>query len=109
MTGSAAAWRRRRRRETAPAAVFPKRRDEQKGIAHFARGAARLSVLFVVDPLVFLGLLAVSYFYSQKTRSLAGGERAPGLAHPAGRISPSRVGMSSETVGWMGTDHSSTS
>jgi hypothetical protein len=39
-------------------------------IAHFARGDARLSVLYVVDPLVFLGLLAVSYFYFEKSRSL---------------------------------------
>jgi hypothetical protein len=40
-------------------------------IAHFARGDARLSVLFVIDPLVFLGLLMVSYFYFEKSRSLA--------------------------------------
>jgi DoxX-like family len=40
-------------------------------IAHFARGDAGLSVLFVIDPLVFLGLLAVSYFYFEKSRSLA--------------------------------------
>jgi hypothetical protein len=39
-------------------------------IAHFARGDARLSVLFVIDPLVFLGLLAVSYFYFEKSRLL---------------------------------------
>ena len=36
-------------------------------IAHFARGDARLSVLFVIDPLVFLGCLAVSYFYFEKS------------------------------------------
>jgi hypothetical protein len=36
-------------------------------IAHFGRGDASLSVLFVVDPLVFLGLLAISYFYFLKT------------------------------------------
>jgi hypothetical protein len=35
-------------------------------IAHFSRGDARLSVLFVLDPLVFLGILAVSYFYFEK-------------------------------------------
>ena len=40
-------------------------------IAHFARGDARLSVLFVIDPLVFLGLLIVSYFYFEKSHSLA--------------------------------------
>ena len=33
------------------------------GIAHFSRGDARLSILFVIDPFVFLGILAVSYFY----------------------------------------------
>lgn len=40
-------------------------------IAHLARGDARLSVLFLIDPLVFLGLLAVSYFYFEKARSVA--------------------------------------
>ena len=40
-------------------------------IAHFGRGDARnLSVLYVVDPLVFLCLLAVSYFYFEKSHSL---------------------------------------
>jgi hypothetical protein len=36
-------------------------------IAHFGRGDARLSVLFVIDPLVFLALLAVSYVYFEKS------------------------------------------
>jgi hypothetical protein len=40
-------------------------------IAHFGRGDARLSVLFVIDPLVFLGLLTVSYVYFEKSHSLA--------------------------------------
>jgi len=40
-------------------------------IAHFARGDARLSVLFVIDPLVFLGILMVSYFYFEKSHSVA--------------------------------------
>src|SRR5258705_12847794 len=40
-------------------------------IAHFGRGDARLSVLFVMDPLIFLGLLAVSYVYFEKGHSLA--------------------------------------
>src|SRR5260221_9902895 len=40
-------------------------------IAPFGRGDARLSVLFVIDPLVFLGLLAVSYVYFEKSHSLA--------------------------------------
>jgi hypothetical protein len=39
------------------------------GIAHFSSGDARLSVLFVIDPFVFLGLLAVSYSYFLKTHS----------------------------------------
>jgi DoxX-like family len=36
-------------------------------IAHFARGDAQLSVLFIIDPLVFLGLLIVSYIYFEKS------------------------------------------
>lgn len=37
-------------------------------IAHFGRGdASNLSVLFVIDPLVFLGLLTVSFFYFEKS------------------------------------------
>jgi DoxX-like family len=44
-------------------------------IAHFGRGDARnLSVLYVIDPLVFLALLMVSYFYFTKSHSL---DRAP--------------------------------
>ena len=39
-------------------------------IAHFGRGDAGLSVLFVIDPLVFLGLLTVSYVYFEKSHSL---------------------------------------
>jgi len=40
-------------------------------IAHFGRGDARnLSVLFVVDPLVFFCLLVVSYYYFAKSHSL---------------------------------------
>ena len=42
-------------------------------IAHFSRGDARLSILFVVDPLVFLGCLAVSYFYFEKSHGSAAG------------------------------------
>lgn len=37
-------------------------------VAHFARGDAGLSVLFVIDPVVFLGILAVSYSYFLKSR-----------------------------------------
>jgi hypothetical protein len=40
-------------------------------IAHYARGDARLSVLFVIDPLVFLGLLIVSCVYFEKSHSPA--------------------------------------
>ena len=37
-------------------------------IAHFATGDARISVLFIIDPLIFLGLLIVSYFYFNKLK-----------------------------------------
>ena len=40
-------------------------------IAHFGRGDANLSVLFIIDPLVFLGLLVVSFFYFEKSHVLA--------------------------------------
>ena len=46
-------------------------------IAHFGRGDARLSVLFVIDPLVFLGLLIVSYVYFEKSHSLAAAVAKP--------------------------------
>jgi hypothetical protein len=40
-------------------------------IAHFGRGDAHnLSVLYVIDPLVFFGLLAVSYYYFDKSHAL---------------------------------------
>jgi len=32
-------------------------------VAHFSRGDGRLSVLYVIDPLVFLAILGVSYSY----------------------------------------------
>src|SRR5207237_10626860 len=35
-------------------------------IAHFSSGDARISVLFIIDPLIFLVFLAVSYFYFGK-------------------------------------------
>ncbi len=44
-------------------------------IAHFARGDARLSVLFIIDPLFFLSLLIVSYFYFEKSHSILAAER----------------------------------
>ena len=47
-------------------------------IAHFGRGDASLSVLFVIDPLIFLGLLTVSYFYFEKSHSLAAAAKLPG-------------------------------
>ena len=46
-------------------------------IAHFGRGDARnLSVMYVIDPLVFFCLLAVSYYYFEKSHSLQAGARA---------------------------------
>ena len=47
-------------------------------IAHFGRGDASLSVLFVIDPLIFLGLMTVSYFYFEKSHSLAVAAKLPG-------------------------------
>jgi hypothetical protein len=47
-------------------------------IAHFGRGDAALSVLFVIDPLIFLGLLAVSYAYFEKSHALAAAPAAVG-------------------------------
>jgi len=38
-------------------------------IAHLARGDARLSVLFVIDPLVFFAALAISFFYFEKSHA----------------------------------------
>jgi hypothetical protein len=46
-------------------------------LAHYARGDARLSVLFIIDPLVFLGLLIVSYVYFAKSHSLAAAAAKP--------------------------------
>ena len=46
-------------------------------IAHYARGDARLSVLFIIDPLVFFGLLIVSYVYFAKSHSLAAAAAKP--------------------------------
>ena len=46
-------------------------------IAHFGRGDARnLSVLYVIDPLVFFGLLAVSYFYFAKRATRSARQRS---------------------------------
>jgi DoxX-like protein len=47
-------------------------------IAHFGRGDASLSVLFVLDPLIFLGLLAVSYVYFEKGHALAAAAESSG-------------------------------
>jgi hypothetical protein len=47
-------------------------------IAHFGRGDASLSVLFVIDPLIFLGLLTISYFYFERSHSLAAAAKPPG-------------------------------
>src|SRR5262245_33872794 len=57
-------------------------------IAHFGRGDARnLSVLFVVDPLVFFCLLAVSYYYCKESFV---GNRCDGLR---GRTTGAEAGM----------------
>jgi hypothetical protein len=40
-------------------------------IAHFASGDARISPLFILDPLVFLCLLTVSYVYFNKATAMA--------------------------------------
>lgn len=40
-------------------------------IAHYSRGDAGLSVLFVIDPLIFLAILIVSYGYFLKIEALA--------------------------------------
>lgn len=46
-------------------------------IAHFGRGDARnLSLIYVIDPLVFFCLLAVSYYYFDKSHSLQADVRA---------------------------------
>jgi hypothetical protein len=46
-------------------------------IAHFASGDARISPLFILDPLVFLCLLAVSYVYFNKAGAMARHPPAP--------------------------------
>jgi len=40
-------------------------------IAHVARGDARLSVFFIIDPLFFLVLLIVPYVYFEKSHSFS--------------------------------------
>jgi hypothetical protein len=47
-------------------------------IAHFGRGDAALSVLLIIDPLIFLGLLAVSCAYFEKSHALAAPPAAVG-------------------------------
>jgi len=50
-------------------------------IAHFARGDARtLSPIYVIDPLVFFCLLAVSYYYFEKSHSLQASARADAVS-----------------------------
>ncbi len=44
-------------------------------IAHLARGDAARSVLYVLDPLVFLGLLLVSWRYERRLREAGSPER----------------------------------
>ena len=51
-------------------------------IAHFGRGDARnLSLIYVIDPLVFFCLLAVSYYYFEKSHSLQVGASARAASH----------------------------
>ena len=45
-------------------------------IAHFSSGDARISVLFIIDPLIFLVFLAVSYFYFGKLNQVRSLERS---------------------------------
>ena len=45
-------------------------------IAHFSSGDARISVLFIIDPLIFLVFLAVSYFYFRKMNQVRSLERS---------------------------------
>jgi len=45
-------------------------------IAHFSSGDARISVLFIIDPLIFLVFLAVSYFYFGKMNQVRSLERS---------------------------------
>jgi len=50
-------------------------------IAHFARGDGRnLSPIYVIDPLVFFCLLAVSYYYFEKSHSLQASARADAVS-----------------------------
>ena len=44
--------------------------------AHFSSGDARISVLFVLDPLIFLGVLIVSYVYFNKVTHFTQSARA---------------------------------
>jgi len=53
-------------------------------IAHFARGDARLSALFIIDPLFFLSLLIVSYFYFEKSHSIRTGTAQVPSRHATG-------------------------
>ena len=46
-------------------------------IAHYSRGDAALSVLFIIDPLVFLGILVVSYFYFEKSQRVTNRSAVP--------------------------------
>src|SRR5437762_11594263 len=45
-------------------------------IAHFSSGDARISILFIIDPLIFLVFLAVSYFYFGKMNQVRSLERS---------------------------------
>jgi hypothetical protein len=49
-------------------------------IAHLARGDGQLSILYVLDPLFFLGLLLVSWRYAWKLRQAGPSRRVPGAS-----------------------------
>ena len=64
-------------------------------IAHFSRGDARISILFVLDPLIFFVLLTVSYFYF----TARGGGAAPSAARDSGRLGRDQAERAERFVG----------
>jgi hypothetical protein len=62
-------------------------------IAHYSSGD---SMMFIVDPLLFLTALAVSYVYSNKTVEKGLASRAAPLAAPNGPTAARRSGHSAE-------------
>src|SRR5438067_13107143 len=64
-------------------------------IAHFSRGDARISILFVLDPLIFFVLLTVSYFYF----TARGGGAARSAARDSGRLGRDQAERAERFVG----------